>query len=75
MASSAYSNADSVIPHTKISRDIGVPESLVSEWVSHAVPYPDDSGYQVHFKDDTPCDVKSIFPRMAPANFLIVLAT
>ena len=75
MASSAYSNADSIIPMIKISRDIGLPENVVSKWVSHAVPYPDDSGYQVHFRHDTPFEVKNSFPRMTPSNFLMVLAT
>ncbi|MDD1507545.1 hypothetical protein [Pseudomonas sp. CNPSo 3701] len=62
------------IPLLKIATDIGLCESVVSNWVTHSWPYPDGSGYRVFFKIDTPSHVRQLLPQITPTNMLIVLA-
>lgn len=70
----AFAVINDPITPTKISRDIGLPESLVREWVTHAETYEDGSGYRIFFKPETPAEVRTLYPRLAPNNMLIVLA-
>ncbi len=62
------------IPLLKIATDIGLCESVVSNWITHSRPYPDGSGYRVFFKLDTPNHVRQQLPRITPTNMMIVLA-
>ena len=71
----AFAVLNAPITPTKISRDIGLPEVLVREWVTHAETYEDRSGYRVFFKPDTPREVIERYPRLTPMNVLIILAT
>lgn len=71
----AFAVINDPITPAKISRDIGLPEVLVREWVTHAETYEDGSGYRVFFKWDTPSEVKETYPRLTPGGMLIVLAT
>ncbi len=62
------------IPLLKIATDIGLCESVVSNWITHSRSYPDGSGYRVFFKLDTPNHVRQQLPRITPTNMMIVLA-
>ena len=62
------------IPLLKIATDIGLCESVASNWITHSRPYPDGSGYRVFFKLDTPNHVRQQLPRITPTNMMIVLA-
>ena len=62
------------IPLLKIASDIGLSESLLSNWITHVRPYPDGSGYRVFFKFDTPGHVRQQLPRITSTNMMIVLA-
>lgn len=70
----AFAVLSGPITPTKISRDIGLPEVLVREWVTHAETYEDRSGYRIFFKPETPREVTVRYPRLTPWNMLIVLA-
>lgn len=70
----AFAVINDPITPAKISRDIGLPEVLVREWVTHAETYEDGSGYRIFFKPDTPGEIKEIYPRLTPRNMLIILA-
>ncbi|MFB4370113.1 hypothetical protein [Pseudomonas sp. LR_1] len=62
------------IPLLKIATDIGLCESVVSNWITHSRPYLDGSGYRVFFKLDTPNHVRQQLPRITSTNMMIVLA-
>jgi hypothetical protein len=62
------------LPLLKIATDLGLGESLLSNWITHWRPYPDGSGYRVFFKVETPPHIRQLLPRITPTNMLIVLA-
>ncbi|WP_256574696.1 hypothetical protein [Pseudomonas sp. PA15(2017)] len=57
----------------EIASDIGLSESLLSNWFIHSRPYADGSDYRVFFNVETPGEVRRLLLRITPTTMLIVL--